>query len=319
MNTPTVVTPDREVALAQGLARHVIQSGTMGCYVEPAGASLNHLFFLRVKGRDWVGRKTLQRDAHQRLHLSSVLTPFMLLGPLVQWQWSNEGVSIYFRTATLAEKTKAFDTALALSDSEVNFPFPLCDDSNQEAVCPDEFWQCNEVLATQLNADEAHFRDHCVQLLKTMPMKGQVIYDPACSTGEFISHLARELTDYRFLASDRSASMIAYAKNRHVTSPVEFRLLDSSDAAISGIQCDVLILRFLNAEVLTRSDAHTAFRSLVHCVKPGGNLLIFGHTPVLIPVPWLAQQYHLHLLSSVAARSGQTELFQFYRLLVPTS
>jgi len=38
---------------------------------------------------------------------------------------------------------------------------------------------------------------------------------------------------------------------------------------------------------------------------------------VLIAVPYMAQVLKLELISSVAARPGHTELFQFYRLRTP--
>lgn len=79
----------------------------------------------------------------------------------------------------------------------------------------------------------------------------------------------------------------------------------------------MLILRFLNAEVMTRADARQTFHDIVACVNPGGTVLVFGHTPVLVPVPYMAQLLKLELLSSVAARPEQMELFQFYRLRVP--
>jgi ubiquinone/menaquinone biosynthesis C-methylase UbiE len=108
--------------------------------------------------------------------------------------------------------------------------------------------------------------------------------------------------------------MIEHAIKRHGTSPVRFRLADAHDVAMSDSQCDVLILRFLNAEVMTREDAHQIFQEMVACVKPGGTMLLFGHTPVLVAVPYLAQTLKLELISGVAARSGHTELFQFYGL-----
>ncbi|KAA0972897.1 trans-aconitate 2-methyltransferase [Pseudomonas sp. ANT_H12B] len=320
MKNPQVeVNHARELALAQGMARPITQSGAVSRYLEPAGNGLHHVFFLRVGGRDWVGRKVLQRDEHNQWHLSSVLKPSMLFGLHVESQWGNEGVSIYFQTATPADKVAAFDAARMRPDSEVRFPFTQTDDSGQEAVCPVDYWQGSESLATQLNADEVHFREHCVELLKALSKPGTLIYDPACSTGAFIAHLARELPDCRCAGSDRSASMIEYAKSCHASSSVEFCVMDACEVVDSGIQCDVLILRFLNAEVVTRRDAEAAFSSLAQCVKPGGTILVFGHTPVLIPASYLAQTLKLRWVSSVAARPGHAELFQFYRLMTPTS
>lgn len=306
----------RELTLARDLSPHILTAGAFGYFVEPPGNGLHHLFFLRMDGRTWVGRKVLQLDRHQRWQASSVLKPTMLLGPHVQSQWSNEGLSICFRPVSPEAKAAFFESALAGPDSEIQFPFPLLDADGQEAVCPPRFWHCNDGLAVQLDAEEQHLREHCAGLLQTSVAAGSLIYDPACSTGRFIAHLAHSLSDCRFLGTDRSASMIEHAKHWHAATPVEFRLLDAGDAYASGVRCDVLILRFLNAEVLTRQQAQTLFESLIGCVEPGGTVLVFGHTPVLLAVNWLAAQFGLRLESSVAARPGQMELFQFYRLRV---
>ncbi len=306
----------RELALARSMPRHLNENGGVGHYLEPPGSGLHHVFFLRLNDQVWVGRKLLQRDRHFRWQASSALKPGMLLGPHLHSLWGDDGLSIGFRTVSAEKKTQIFERALRQADSEILFPFPILDAAGREAVCPADFWQCSPVLAEQLNTDEQHLREYCAGLLQAITATGALIYDPACSTGEFIAHLARALPDCLCLGTDRSASMIEHARQTHGRTSVEFRLLDASEAFDAGIHCDVLILRFLNAEVLTRREARAAFESLIRCVKPGGTILVFGHTPVLIPVAWLAATHHLQLESSVAARPGQVELFQFYRLKV---
>ncbi|WP_367374931.1 class I SAM-dependent methyltransferase [Pseudomonas lini] len=319
MNSRAKDTPKaRELSLAKNMANHITCAGPISCFVEPPGNGLHQVFLLRVRGCDWVGRKVLQRDQHHRWGLSSILIPAMLLGPHRQSQWGNEGVSIYFQASTEKERTEAFETALTCPDSEIHFPFAVTDDSGQEAVCPSDYWQGNESLAALLNADELHFREHCVTVLRTLLKPGDLVYDPACSTGEFIAHLATELADGRYLGTDRSTSMIEYAQQRHSASSVEFRVMEATTSTESNIRCEVLILRFLNAEVMTRRQAHCAFESLVRCVKPDGTILVFGHSPVLLALPWLAHTFALAIICSVSARTGCQELFQFYRLTVPT-
>lgn len=307
---------NRELTLARSMRLYLNENGAVGHYLEPRGSGLHYIFFLRVNDELWVGRKLLQRDRHFRWQAGSALKPGMLFGPHLHSLWGDDGLSIGYRTASPAEKTQAFEHALHQADSEILFPFPLLDETGREVVCPADFWQCNESLAEQLNTDEQHLREYCAGLLQAITGKGALIYDPACSTGAFIAHLARALPDCLCLGCDRSASMIEHARQCHSGTSVEFDVLEASEAFDAGIRCDVLILRFLNAEVLTRREAQTAFESLIRCVKPGGTILVFGHTPVLIPVTWLASIHHLKLESSVAARSGQVELFQFYRLTV---
>ncbi|RON24913.1 methylase [Pseudomonas brassicacearum] len=309
--------PWREVLVAQTFGHDSNASGTLNCHVEPIGPGRHHLFVLRVNGCSWAGRKMLQQTETGGWYINSLLKPWMLLGPLADMQWGDDGIALYFHSASMEQKVAAFSLAQARPDSEVHFPFPVTDDKGLEFVCPTDYWQCDDSLATQLDADEIHLRQHCAALLETLSLPGTVILDPACSTGEFITHLARALPDRHCLGSDRSVSMIEYAKRRHATGSVEFFVADARNAASSSLKCDVLILRFLNAEVMTRTDARQTFHEMVACVNPGGTLLVFGHTPVLLAVPYLAQMLKLELVSSVAARPGQMELFQFYRLRVP--
>ncbi|MGY2440651.1 class I SAM-dependent methyltransferase [Pseudomonas sp. SDO52101_S400] len=304
--------------MARSMPCHLNENGDVSHFLEPRGNGLHHIFFLRMNDQVWVGRKLLQRDRHFRWQASSALKPCMLLGPHLHSLWGDDGLSIGFRTVSAERKTQTFEQALRQADSEILFPFPVLDAAGREAVCAADFWQCSPALAEQLNADEQHLREYCAGVLQAITDNGALIYDPACSTGEFIAHLARALPDCMCLGTDRSASMIEHARRAHGITSVEFRLLDATESFDAGIHCDVLILRFLNAEVLTRREAQAAFESLIRCVKPGGTILVFGHTPVLIPVAWLAATHHLQLESSVAARPGQVELFQFYRLKVPT-
>ncbi|MDR7285707.1 isonocardicin synthase [Pseudomonas corrugata] len=311
------VDPRREVLLAQTFVQPSTPSLALNCHVEPFGGGFHHLFFLRVNGCHWAGRKMLQQAESGGWYISSLLKPWMLLGPLAEMQWENVGIALYYHGASMEQKQAAFNLAQARPDSEVHFPFPAIDAKGLEFVCPTDYWQCDDSLATQLDADEGHLREHCATLLETLSSPGTVILDPACSTGEFITHLSRALPERHCLGSDRSASMIDHARCRHATGAVEFFVADARDVVSSGLKCDVLILRFLNAEVMTRADARQTFHDIVACVNPGGTVLVFGHTPVLVPVPYMAQLLKLELLSSVAARPEQMELFQFYRLRVP--
>jgi len=307
----------RERQLAHLFAHGAGFEDELNRFIEPLGPGLNQLFVLRVKGCDWVGRKVLQQEHGGGWRLSSRLKPWMLLGPLTHLHWGNEGAVLYFRSVDQQQKHAAFGDALGAPDSEIYFPFPVMDDTGAEFVCPADYWQVDESLATQLDADEAHFRQQCVAVLKSGISPDSMIHDPACSTGQFIAHLARELPGHRYLGSDRSASMIDYAQRQHGHGSVTFFLGDARQAAANGIRCDVLILRLLNAEVMTRCEAQQTLRDVLAGVNPGGLLIVFGHTPVLIAVPYLAEVLQLRLESCVAARSGHTELFQFYCLRVP--
>lgn len=289
---------------------------TVQRHFEPLGFGLSQLFVLNTGSRHWAGRNRPMPDDQGQRRLSSLLRPSMLLGPLTSHHWSNEGVALFYQAATPAAKHLAFIEAQQQIHSDVCFPYPPLEMHAEEFVCPPSFWECDDERATQLNIDEAHFREQCVAVLRERLKPGALIHDPACSTCELIAHLAQALPRCRCLGSDLSASMIRYASQRHVGSTVRFR---QADAARENPACDALILRFLNAEVVTRRDAETLLRTLLGSLKPSGLALVFGHTPVLPAVPWIAQALGITLESCVAARPGQLELFQFYLLSRPSA
>ncbi|PMV25012.1 MULTISPECIES: class I SAM-dependent methyltransferase [unclassified Pseudomonas] len=285
-------------------------------HLEPLGFGLARLFVLDTGSVRWAGRNR-PLPAHQgQRRLSSILHPAMLLGPLTEQHWSNEGVALFYQATTAAAKHHAFIEARRSAHSEVCFPYPPLGPHAEEFICPPDFWECDDARAAQLNIDEAHFRERCVAVLRERLKPGALIHDPACSTGELIAHLAQALPRCLCLGSDLSVSMVRYAAQRHAGLPVRFR---QADAARESPACDALILRFLNAEVVTRHDADTLLRTLLGSLKPGGVALVFGHTPVLPAVRWVAQTLGITLEACIAARPGQLELFQFYQLTRPSA
>jgi len=303
----------RELGLERILRTEPVAPGSWERFVEPLGAGLNQVFILRCRGRDWVGRKTLQRDERERLRSDSRIGSWMLLGPLGQSHWGDEGLLLDYQAIRRIDKVTVFVDALEDPDSEIHFPFPALERDGREFVCPQDHWAFTDALARELDDGEAHLRHHCCRLLRSWLKPGAIIHDPACSTGTFIHHLAQALPGSHCIGSDRSPSMIEAARSRYGRS-VEFRLADAASAELVVDHCDVLVLRFLNAEVMTRAEAERLLRRLVSTLVPGGRLIVFGHTPVLPAMRYLAQQCALTLVSSLASCGITGQLFQFYVL-----
>ncbi|MFW9268084.1 class I SAM-dependent methyltransferase [Pseudomonas sp. NR3] len=303
----------RELGLEALLQAEPLAPGSWGRFVEPPGAGLNHIFILRCRGRDWVGRKTLQQHERGRPRSDSRIEPWMLLGPLGQFHWGNDGLQLDYQATRRADKVAAFADALDDPDGEIHFPFPAFDSDGREFVCPENHWAFTDALARELDDSEAHIRHHCSTLLRSSLKPGAVIHDPACSTGTFIHHLAQALPGSRCIGSDRSFSMIEAARDRYGRL-VDFRLADAANDEPVIDYCDVLVLRFLNAEVMTRAQAEQLLRRRVSTLVPGGKLIVFGHTPVLPAMRYLAQQCALSVVSSLASCGTTGQLFQFYVL-----
>lgn len=280
----------------------------------PPGPELNNLFFLSVNDVTYAGRKLLTHSDERGWYQSSCLKPSQLLGQLLSMAYTDHGLAVHFISLEDTQRHELFNAAVQHPDSEVYFPFPLLDSTGQECTLSQEQWACTPQLAGQLDNDEQHFRDYCAFFLQTMIQPGMVIYDPACSTGTFIGSLAQAFPEAHCIGSDQSATMIEHARNRFPA--LVFKHTDAGLTQLASL-CDVLILRFLNAEVIHRDDAHCVFKHMVNTLKPGAMLIVFGHTPVLINVRNRAQALGLRLISSLAARPGHTELFEFYVMKKP--
>ena len=104
--------------------------------------------------------------------------------------------------------------------------------------------------------------------------------------------------------------MVEQARARYPAVRFYHRAAEHKPQAVA--ECDVLLLRLLNAEVMARDDAQALLRLLLAQLKSGARAIIFGHTPVLPNIGYWAAELGLTLESSLAARPGRIELFEFY-------
>lgn len=300
----------REKLVIWQLKKHFRVPDQPASFTEPVGPGLNHLFVLSVDGVRWLGRKLPSQHPDGSWHLSSIIKPSMLLGPLTHIRYGNDGITLHFITTAKHEKSIIIKKALHNTDSVLYYPFPVLDDRGQEQVMAAQDWAFTEALAQTLEADERHFLEHCAALLQGSLQPGAVVFDPACSTGAFIASLAQALPHIRCMGADRSLSMVEQARARHPAVRFYHRAAEHKPQAVA--ECDVLLLRLLNAEVMARDDAQALLRLLLAQLKSGARAIIFGHTPVLPNIGYWAAELGLTLESSLAARPGRIELFEFY-------
>jgi isonocardicin synthase len=276
----------------------------------PLGPSLNELFVLTIDGVSYLGRKR----ANAQGQTSSCLAPSMLLGRLLSARWMDQGLRCQFSNLSEQASRVLFRQAQGAAQSDIHFPFPLVDDRGQEQISPAAFWDDTERLAGVLDSQETHFRQRCIEYLRLHVAKDAVIYDPACSTGTFIGALAHALPDAVCIGTDLSARMIEHARHHNPQPNLGFQVADAQSPVMAAASCDVLVLRFLNAEVMPRQQAVALFHRLIRLIKPGGVIILFGHTPVLFAVPAEAARAGLRVLRSLGCIPGSDELFQFYLL-----
>ena len=282
---------------------------------EPVGPGLNNLFLLRVDGIEHLGCRVPGANGE----LDSRLTPDMLLGTLLEARWDEQGWHCQYQPLTDSQCSALFQQALTSSSHRIHFPFPELDSQCREQIAPPSFWDAPQDLAKRLDRQEQHFRDTTIALLSGRLRPGAIIHDPACSTGTFIATLARALPNSQCMGADRSAAMIDHATACHHLPNLSFEIADAQVPVMPKGSCDVLILRFLNAEMMTRACALALFEQLTGLIRPGGMALVFGQSSVLFDVGQQARRLGLQVASSLAGVPGSPQLFQFYQLICPKS
>jgi Methyltransferase domain len=147
-------------------------------------------------------------------------------------------------------------------------------------------------------------------LARTMPGGPPVVFDPACSTGACLRALADAVPNARCVGADRSPAMArrAAAMLPHVL------VADAARPPLAPGGVDLLVVRFLNAEVVERAAARPIFRRLAGLLAPGGHAFVFGHTAVLLDAHRAARATGLRLRATTGAAPDGAGLFQFYVL-----
>jgi isonocardicin synthase len=282
--------------------------------IERFPESQQQYFMLRHGGRQWLGRKFAAGTATGP-SLSNRIEPWHLLGDEVDIALSDHDVVFDFVLRQRDEAMTFLREAADDPSSDIVFPFPARDAAGREWVCPPDFWSRVASSPAILAQDEYHVRSVCAGTLRQWLPSDALVRDPGCSTGDFIAAMADACPALRFEGQDLSTAMIDIARSRHAGKAVTFRVADAADAEPAS--CDGLIVRFLNAEVVTREHAMALFDRLIPTLRPGGVAILFGHTPLLVPVRGRAAAHGLRIHRCSAPAPGDPALFQFYVLGAP--
>nr|KAG5712448.1 hypothetical protein BaRGS_011422 [Batillaria attramentaria] len=241
-----------------------------------------------------VGRRILSHQFRsgkiRELHCSLV-TPSMLLGVLEDQRMREDGVVLYFRSYSDHEKM-----------------FVMQPGTLKELSCRPDGWDIDEPLAEQLGEGEVILRQYAQIWLKSLERDDLRLYDPACSTGQFLSSMRSAVPKAHLIGQDLSAQMVSYAKKRldeiHCGNAIEPKVPENS--------VDVCFVRFLNSEVVKVKDVLTILEPLSRRVKVGGHLIIFGHTPVLLSAADLRRMHGWRVEQSLGGGAQWGGVFQFY-------
>jgi isonocardicin synthase len=270
------------------------------------------LFFLSVRGMRLVGQKTEARypGPDGELLKCGLVEARMLLGVAEREQVAEDHVAVFYRPLDDAEKAALFAEAAADPMTDLYFPYAQLGDRVREAADAEpDGWEVTEERAGELDHAESVLRDYVPERLAQLGFDGGVAYDAACSTGAFLAAIGRRFPGVRTIGQDLSAEMVAYARPR----VDEVHHGDSLRPAIPEGSADLVICRHLNAFVVGTRTAHDLFATAVSRCRPGGHVVLLGHTPVLVSAEW-CEMSGLRVVQRSAATPSGHALFQCYVL-----
>jgi isonocardicin synthase len=271
-----------------------------------------NIFLLKTyKGKIIVGRKirsVLRIENKINAINCSMITSPMLLGFLKSRTYSNRKISIEFYPFTCEEKKYIFNDIKDNRLLDIYYPYKYKDYySQKEEQSPETGWSFNPEKKEYLGYGEVHFRKFTDTWFKKIERKYKTVYDPACSTGEFLSDYKRNFPTSYTIGHDLSQEMIEYAKN-YVD---EYCCCNAIDSPLKNSSVDLMFLRFLNSEVVTTKDAYKLIKVLIKKVRKSGLIVCFGHTPVLIRKE-MFQKFGLKPVICNGYDKDRNAIFQYY-------
>lgn len=289
-------------------------AGRRPCHLfEPFERKPYDLFLFHAGGQRFVGRKTaatFDAGAGEVSLKCCLVSPQMVLGALEREQVTERGMTVFYRPLDAREKEAVFLAFTSDVRNDLYYPVPhLTGDGRREKVAPMEYWTVTPERVEDLNAGEVVLRDYTLSFLSGFELDGARIYDPACSTGEFLGSIKDRFPDVYTIGQDLSREMVEHARGR----VDEIHHGDCVDSPVPRGSADFVFLRHLNVDVVTTERAHELFVAVADRCRDGGHLIVFGHTPVLLGSPWF-EMMGLEVKQRIGTAFGNRCAFQYYVL-----
>jgi hypothetical protein len=207
------------------------------------------------------------------------------------------------------EKLTIFNNILNNSLTNIYYPFNYIDFyTKKEKVCSPRWWSFTPERLENLSNWELHFREYTKNYFKDIIKDWFIIYDPACSTGTFLSYIKKYFPWCKTIWQDLSEEMTNYAKS-YVD---EIYTWDAINSPIPNNFVDIIFLRFLNSEIVTTSKAYELFDILEKKVKNGWYIILFWHTAVLLKLEYFLENWNFKILNSSWYNPTNNTIFQYY-------
>jgi len=243
-----------------------------------------NIFFIKLPNNIIIfGRKILS-ILHRNKELTSLncsrIDDNMIIGILKQYSYKTPDIIIEYYPLQDEEKIFIYNSIKHDKMIDINFPFTFYDFyTKQEKCSPKNGWNYYENLDIYLARGEKHIRKETIDFLKNEQLnKDTIIYDPACSTGNFLAEIKENFPNVYTIGADLSNEMMEIA-----TPKVDLAICENAiNSSIEKETIDYMFLRFLNFRVVTKKEALIMYKILLNKVKNGGKIVCFGHTPVLL-------------------------------------
>jgi isonocardicin synthase len=275
----------------------------------------NIFIIKKYRGKIIVGRKllsTLRIKKQINAINCSMITASMILGVLKKRKKDGKKISIEYYPLSNGEKLSVFEKIKQDLTCDIYYPYKYRDFKNgKEEISPKDGWKFNPDRKEYLGYGEHHIREYTKSVFKNIDLDKKNVYDPACSTGEFLSAFQQSFPKCKTIGHDLSREMINYAKD-YVN---EAYCCNALNSPLKNNSIDIMFLRFLNSEVVSTRMAYKIMNKLIEKMKKQGLIICFGHTPVLIKREWFIK-HGLNIINCIGYDEKEEAIFQYYVLEV---
>lgn len=241
----------------------------------------------------------------------SMITENMIVGILNNGAKNGRDIVISYFPLTDGERLNMFNIIKNDSMINIEYPFVYCDYYTQhELGSPVDGWKIHDNTELNLFNGEEHLRLYTIKILNKIGVENKsVLFDPACSTGDFLYEMKKNFPRVVTIGQDLSHEMATISKKKidivYCGDSIFTPVLDDS--------VDFLFFRFLNSKVVTTDKAKELYNVLIKKVKIGGYIICFGHTPVLLNLDFMIKS-GWELISSSGYNKKYDSIFQYYVL-----
>ena len=266
--------------------------------------------------RQLLGRKLLSdfwiAGKIPELHCS-LISAGMILGVYVDQRITEDQVTVHYHALEDGEKMNVMEHIMnsdpKVTCAEVIFPFPLLRESTRKELCsPPDGWEIDEAFDVMLGCGEERIREYTVHFLKSVGFSTGRLYDPACSTGVFLSSLKKAFPESYTIGQDLSQPMANVSKAR----VDEVHCGNAMTPLIALGTGGVVFNRFLNSEVVKSVEAEQLLDALLPTVQQDGFMITFGHTPVLLSSANFRSLPGFKCVQSIGVAPDRAGVFQYY-------